>query len=547
MNANGNLSNLVYPGNRTVTYLYDSLNRLTNVTDWATRTTTFTYDLANRVTNITRPNNTVRTINYDTAGETTNIIERTTTGFPIAFFTLGWTNSGRVAWEFAGPLPHQYTPPYRSMAYNDDNQITTLNNTNTLAYDLDGNMTTGPLTNNALTTYTYDARNRLLAVGNLQYGYDPAGNRASITNGTNVVRFVVNPNAALPQVLMRITGGTTNYYIYGLGLLYEITETATSTNTLTYHYDYRGSTVALTDGNGMPTDRIEYSAYGMTSYRAGTNDTPFLYNGRYGVMTDPNGLLYMRARYYNPYICRFINPDPSGFAGGLNFYCYADGNPISLIDPFGLLSWQDAGDYFQGVGQVFAGYGQAIGDTATGIYNVAVHPINTGVGLVNVATHPVQAYNAISQSAVNTWNSGLQGQGRIVGNALIAAATIGSGQAIASARVAQIAEPDELAQGLSKAQILSQWETGSAALNNADFEALGGLGTSPLFKAPYIADWADTAGNALTTTWYQSIGKSAQLFFQGSGLTPQAYLRMGYGLPAAGLAGNISGLSSTGK
>ena len=53
-------------------------------------------------------------------------------------------------------------------------------------------------------------------------------------------------------------------------------------------------------------------------------------------MTDANGLLYMRARYYNPYICRFINPDPSGFAGGLNWYCYANGNPINCLDPFGL-------------------------------------------------------------------------------------------------------------------------------------------------------------------------------------------------------------------
>jgi uncharacterized protein RhaS with RHS repeats len=53
-------------------------------------------------------------------------------------------------------------------------------------------------------------------------------------------------------------------------------------------------------------------------------------------MTDQSGLLYMRARYYNPYTCRFINADPSGFAGGLNFYCYANGNPISLSDPHGL-------------------------------------------------------------------------------------------------------------------------------------------------------------------------------------------------------------------
>ena len=105
---------------------------------------------------------------------------------------------------------------------------------------------------------------------------------------------------------MRVKNGVTNYYVYGVGLLYEVTETATVTNTRTYHFDYRGSTVALTDGDGLVTDRVEYSLYGLTTYRAGTNDTPFLFNGRYGVATDPNGLLYMRARYYSPYLCRFV-------------------------------------------------------------------------------------------------------------------------------------------------------------------------------------------------------------------------------------------------
>lgn len=163
-----------------------------------------------------------------------------------------------------------------------------------------------------------------------------ACHRVAITNATGVTKFVINPNAALSQVLMRVRSGVTNYYIHGLGLLYEITETASSTNTLTYHFDYRGSTVALTDGNGNVTDRIEYSACGMTAYRTGTNDTPFLFNGRYGVQTDANGLLHMRARFYNPYVCRFISSDPIGFNGGLNFYAYADGNPISQMDPFGL-------------------------------------------------------------------------------------------------------------------------------------------------------------------------------------------------------------------
>jgi RHS repeat-associated protein len=61
--------------------------------------------------------------------------------------------------------------------------------------------------------------------------------------------------------------------------------------------------------------------------------------GQAGVQTDPNGLLNMRARYYSPYLMRFLNADPSGFSGGPNWFAYADGNPISKSDPFGLATF----------------------------------------------------------------------------------------------------------------------------------------------------------------------------------------------------------------
>jgi len=342
-----------------VTYSYDSLNRMTNVTDWANRKTTITYDLASRIQSVSRPNGTIRTINYDSAGEITNIIEQAASKAPIAFFKLSYNSAARAQWEFAGPAPHSYTLPSRSMTFDDDNRLKTLNSQN-VTNDPDGNMTWGPLTNSTFSAYTYDARNRLLTAGGLSYAYSATGIRTAITNGATLTKFIVDPNATLPRVLMRVRSGVTNYYVYGPGLLYEVTETAITTNTLTYHSDLRGSTVALTDANGNVTDRIEYSTYGAITYRAGTNDTPFLFNGRYGVQTDANGLLYMQARYYNPYICRFINPDPAGFAGGLNWYAYADGNPVSMIDPFGLGAVE--------------GWG---GATATWINRHLVNPLNS--------------------------------------------------------------------------------------------------------------------------------------------------------------------------
>jgi RHS repeat-associated protein len=108
-----------------------------------------------------------------------------------------------------------------------------------------------------------------------------------------------------------------------------------------HHYDYRGSTVAMTDSNGTVTDRVSYSPYASITSRTGTTDTSFLFNGKYGVQSDGNGLLQMRARFYNPMICRFLNSDPIGLSGGLNLYAYCNGNPISMIDPFGLCSQND--------------------------------------------------------------------------------------------------------------------------------------------------------------------------------------------------------------
>ena len=418
--GNGNLTNLVYPGGKNVYYAFDSNNHMTNVTDWAGRKTSIAYDLAGRLTSITRPNGTLRTIAYDLDGEATNIIEEAASKYPIAFYTLGWTNSGRVAWEFAAPLPHTNAPPSRTMTYDADNRLLKFNNVS-VTNDADGNLLHAPLTNSVFTNYIYDARNRLLNAGGVTNTYDAMNNRVGQTQGTNSAVFVVNPNAKLPQVLMRIKNGVTNYYVYGAGLLYQVTETANGTNVLTYHYDYRGSTVALTDTNGNITDRIEYSLYATTTYRAGTNDTPFLFNGRYGVMTDPNGLLYMRARYYSPYLCRFLNPDPSGFSGGLNFYAYANGNPVSYLDPFGLWSWGEVGSDALHFGEgVVVGAGVAI------VVVVAAPEIAAG-GAIALGWAGVEATTATTASTAIV--TGGLGVSAVWGGSRIAGDAVGSAQA----------------------------------------------------------------------------------------------------------------------
>jgi RHS repeat-associated protein len=411
---NGNLTNLIYPGGRNVYYAYDSNNHLTNVLDWSGRKTSLAYDLDGRLTSLTRPNGTRRTISYDVAGQTTNILEANALGFPLALFEFAWNVNSTAQWEFAAPLPHTNAPPSRTMTYDADNRLLTVNSSS-VTVDNNGNLTSGPVTNSVFTNYIYDARNRLFIAGGASSAspttnfYDGMNNRILQTQGTNLTEYVINPNAKLPQVLMRIKNGVATYYIYGAGLLYQITETPTATNTLTYHYDYRGSTIALSDDNGRVTDRMEYSLYATMTYRVGTNDTPFLFNGRYGVQTDGDGLLYMRARYYSPYLCRFINPDPSGFKGGLNFYAAFGGNPVSYIDPFGLS-------------------GQATGDTSTSWNNVgAAHNYYENMSANGLNEGGFAGFTQLLVGQVGEDLIDLSGAGSVQSSAEASGAAAGSG------------------------------------------------------------------------------------------------------------------------
>jgi RHS repeat-associated protein len=460
-----------------------------------------------------------------------------------------------MAWEFAAPLPHTNTPPMRNMTYDADNRLATFKGPSMGSYqsvgtDSDGNLTSGPLTNDTFVTYSFDARNRLLNVGGVTNAYDALNNRIGQTYGTNTAIFVVNPNAKLPQLLMRIKNGVTNYYVYGAGLLYEVIETATVTNTRTYHYDYRGSTVALSTDNGTVTDRIEYSAYGLTTYRTGNTDTPFLFNGRYGVQSDSNGLLYMRARYYSPYLCRFLTSDPIGFAGGLNFYAYANGNPVSLVDPFGLWSWTTSamgglrmmgGGLEALTGYTFAlasgtaavgtsptvagavGFGAlAVGGAAVGLHGVdtfqaGIHQMITGESVDSLTSQGLQAAG-MSQSTANLTDAGIG----IVGS-------LGAGLATAPVRLSAIAATDPLAEGLSSSEILSMWENGSQALNGADWAALGGkvAPEAALYRAMLMENGINMSGEAYQlTTGLERYAIATRL--AATGLTPTGAEGAGY-------------------
>ncbi len=331
-----NLITLTYPGGKQVHYGYDSANRLTSVTDWAGRTTTYEYNANGTLVKVLRPDGTILTRNYDSAGKMIEQIDVDPYGNKINQFTYSYNSVGNIVYE-SSSASQQLDLLDSNMSYGRDNLVINYNSQD-ISNDADGNMIFGPLAHN-METYSWDAHNRLISVGDTSYTYDAEDNRVSVTDSVYQTQYVINPNATLSQVLIKtdMLNNSQTFYVYGLGL---IGQENPDGSYQTYHYDLRGSTVALTDENGNVTDRFYYGPYGELLSRDGVTSTPFLYNGQDGVMTDANGLYYMRARYYNPEIKRFVSQDIMlgnvQDIGSLNRYAYVKGQPISLIDPLGL-------------------------------------------------------------------------------------------------------------------------------------------------------------------------------------------------------------------
>ncbi len=114
-------------------------------------------------------------------------------------------------------------------------------------------------------------------------------------------------------------------------------------NAYTHHFDAIGSTTALTDQSQNIVNQYAYSPYGRDLGKTETRPQPFTYVGQHGVMAEQNDHYYMRARYYDADIGRFISEDPIGFEGGINLYAYVENNPVNAIGPNGLWTLQIGG------------------------------------------------------------------------------------------------------------------------------------------------------------------------------------------------------------
>jgi RHS repeat-associated protein len=211
----------------------------------------------------------------------------------------------------------------------------------TFSYDANGSVTSKTVAGET-TNYTWNAENRLVqwSDGNQTIGYDYDGlrNRLIKDKGGDVTRYVLDTSTALPNVLAETDqlGNLKIKYLYGLGLI-----AREDTNGIHYyHFDPRGSTIAVSDNTGQVTDAYAFDAFGNWANRLGYLENPFTYVGHFGLMDEGGGNYFVRERYYDSALGRFLNKDR--YLGedrdptSLHRYLYAGNNPINVVDVTGL-------------------------------------------------------------------------------------------------------------------------------------------------------------------------------------------------------------------
>ena len=341
--SNGLRQTMMVMGQPTISYGYDPGNRLTQITqpggpsnNGLAQTANFQYDAANRLTQTTLPNGIKISYGYDNADELTAISYALGNGTVLGNLSYGYNAAGqRISVD--GSWARMNKPAAVSGVVTDAANRLTGWNGMTLSYDNNGN-----LLSDGVNTYSWNARKQLTQISQgstviASFTYDALGRRQTkVVNGTATGYVYDGLN-----IVQELNGTTTNdsvatnvraNYLTGLGVDSRLAQfTGTASNY--YLTDALGSTISLFNAAGSDVVDYTYDPYGNSTASA-TVANAFQYTGR---ENDGDGWDYYRARYYSPMFGRFASQDPIRMAGGVNFYAYVMGDPISSTDPNGLI------------------------------------------------------------------------------------------------------------------------------------------------------------------------------------------------------------------
>jgi RHS repeat-associated protein len=365
-----------------IRYGYDAANQLIAVTDPLGGVTAYTYDVAGRLVQRVLPNGVITKQTFDSRDRLLSISHQLGTAAPFESFQYALGPSGNrlsVLEANGSTTSWTYDDVYRLTRETVTQANSTVSSDVSYTYDNVDNRLT--MTANGTTTnYQYNVLDQLTAAGTAQNSYDGRGNLIKVTDtkGTTSYTYdaanrlssvtlpVIGPAATYSYdadglLVSRASGGAVRRYVWDQltpfkDVLYETDDAGSlftaytlaqgslvqqigNGNTLPSYYlqDGLGSVVGLTDPNGAETDRYRFDAFGQQTLFTGTTMNAYRYRSQRS--DEISNLLYLRARYLNPGVGRFISRDVAPFdltnPLDLNRYNYASASPINDYDPTG--------------------------------------------------------------------------------------------------------------------------------------------------------------------------------------------------------------------
>jgi RHS repeat-associated protein len=510
---------ITYPNTKAVERAYDKDGRLEKVTDWNKNETTFKYSADSQLEKTVFPSASKDedTYAYNDADQMSEVKMDKSTEV-LASLVYARDSDGQVKKTTSKGLPgaeitentydeNNRLTKYGSTEYKYDsannptklgettqtfNEADELEKAGTTSYTFDelGERTKQTPEKGSATTYGYNQAGELTSVERPKEG-EKAEIKDSYENNGEALRTSQTINGTttymawdMAEELPRLLNDGTNSYIYGpAGPIEQIS----SGGTVTYlHQDQQGSTRLLTGSAGTVTGKCTYNAYGTPTCE-GTTTTPLGFDGQY--TSSDTGLIYLRARVYDPATAQFITVDPlAGITG--EPYVYAGDNPTTLADPGGMFFGISGTPSFSEIGHTVT---HAVVEGANWAYNhsgeiATVASVASVIPGVDVVAAPV----ALIAGAVHTYQN--VNEGNYVAAVFDTAGLFAGGLAMGAR--AESATWNEMAGELWSRGYMRPWALDEAAQWASRYGALsaGSFAASLLPEASALAATLEEGG-----------------------------------------------------
>ena len=346
--ASGKHARTMFPNGVTQNHWYANDGRLNGTTYNAAAVdlalgAEYTYDLQNRISTRAAMTGDKRwAYGYDALGQLSE--------YQISQLqTSQWCNPSIETcdryWEIIGMASYRYDAAGNrtdsgATLQPSSNRYATFNGY-TMEYDAEGNLTRKykagfdqRLTWNALGRLSSVTTNSVTVT----YGYAASGRRVRRTEGGVSTWFIYDDDDLILEIDNAANPVRAYTHLPGTDLPLSVRTTSGGTETAHYYtLEAPGHVTGVLNTSGGVAGQYRYAPFGEVESQNDTTGQPLRYMAR--ELDARTGLYYVRNRWYDPALARWISEDPRGLADGINPYAYVGNDPINYRDPSGLGYW----------------------------------------------------------------------------------------------------------------------------------------------------------------------------------------------------------------